>query len=529
MSFLPITIPEGNLFYHGTHRTTRPSGLEWLAFEMEHANMFAMSFEFHKNDTSAISRIDAHPTAADWVSLHGKMSRLTSEPAQSGERHGGEAQAVFSSGGQRDAVGHDDGDDHHKKPCHRCFPPDQRGYFHTYRAARPLNLVYIDGMAAAKCPLGSLDSQDFILNDWDTRQPPGGMGGDEIRRARSLCDLAKEWDVDGWIRMEAGFEIIYCDFREGAGLDLVSVHGSPWRNETGSSQAPVGGDWIRLGAFEWMRAAAERYHGHAQGRLQVDFSGMVSAFAYDVNLTNFDETRPELPRIVNSTREERQGIKARLGEVLKERNGRAESSVNWQRVVDDIVSRYSHRLWILAQANLTADEVRSELATLTYPFLSFPDDALVDDFSSPLARCADHSLSSVTDSREQWTPEDHAIHAAARTVSHLVCQALFEMRRTIHTSTDASDQEPAVRRTQTIARNLRARLDWTTWKECGRCEDPLALCFVAMFPIGGAEDHFSPRCKLPDDMAMGYFVGRTGHSSPPEKPPKDGERRTEDL
>lgn len=521
LSFLPVTIPEGNLFYHGTHSTERPAGLEWLAFEMEHANMFAMSFEFHKNDSgSAIYTTNSN--AADGTSLHGKMPRLMSETAHFGQGHGGETQAVLSSvGGQSDTMRSDDGDDHDKKPCDHCYPPDQRGYFHTYRAARPLKLVYIDGMAAAKGALGTLDSQDYILNDWDPKRPPGGMGG-ELRRAQNLCDLGKQWDVDGWIRMEAGFEIIYCDFSGGAGLDLVSVHGSPWRNETGNSKAPVGGDWIRIGTFEWLRAAAERYHGHVQGRAQVDFSGMVSAFAYDVNITNFDETRPELPRIVNATREERQGIKARLGEVLKARDGRAKSSVIWQRVVDDIVSRYSHRLWILAEANLTVDVVRSEIATLTYPFLDFPDDAPVEEFSGPLARCTEHSLLSVTDSKEQWTPEDHTIHAAIRTVSHILCHALFEMRRTIHTLTDASDGETPVQRTQSMAQNLSKQLDWTTWKECGRCADPLALCFVAMFPIGGAEDHFSPRCKLLEDMAMGYFFDGTGHNKP-GKPPKDGE------
>ncbi|RKU46988.1 hypothetical protein DL546_007556 [Coniochaeta pulveracea] len=459
LSFLPVTIPEGNIFYHGTHSTERPAGLEWLAFEMEHANL-----------------------APD-----------------------------------------DDDDGGHKRPGPPEYPPDQRGYFHTYRAARPLNLVYIDGMAAAKCGLGTLDSQDFILNDFDTQRPPGGMQG-EIRRSTNLCKLAKEWDVDGWIRMEAGFEIIYCDFSEGAGLDLVSVHGSPWRNETGSSKAPVGGDWIRIGSFEWMRAVAERYHGHVQGRALIDFSGMVSAFAYDINVTNFDETRPELPRVVNSTREERQGIRARLSEVMKTRNGRAESSVDWQRVVDAIVSRYSHRLWILAQANLTVSMVRSEIATLTYPFLSFPDDAPVEEFSNPLARCTEHFLLSVAESEDQWTPEDHAIHAAIQTVSHIVCQALFEMRQTIHTLTDASDEETAVQRTQNIAQNLTTQLDWTTWKECGRCEDPLALCFVAMFPIGGPEDHFAPRCKRLEEMAMGYFFDRSGR---PEKPPTDDKRQVE--
>jgi hypothetical protein len=526
LSFLPVTIPEGNLFYHGTHSTQRPAGLEWLAFEMEHANMFGLSFEFHGDDNATSRGMDSVSGLSHSVSLHDRMSRVKSQTRQSSRMsHGVDGQtALLSSGDQRITAGDDDDDDD-PPPCFPCMPPDARGYFHTYRAARDLKLVYIDGMGAAKCPVGTLDSQDYILLDWDIDHVPDDKMGTEALRAQGLCDLAREWKIDGWIRMEAGFEIIYCDFDEGAGLDLVSVHGSPWRNETGAIDLPVGGDWMVEGVFEWMRVAAERYHGFPHGRAQVDFSAMVSAFAYDVNITNPDESRPELPRIVNSTREERRGIKARLGEVLKARNDKETSSVDWQRVVDDIVSRYSHRLWILAEANMSVAQIRSEIATLTLPFLNFPDDAPVGEFSKPLQRCADHYLSSATRSKEQWTPEDHAIHAATKTVSHMVCQGLFELRRVIHSLTDRSDsnEDTAIQRTKSIAQELRTQLNWTTWKECGRCSDPTALCFVAMFPIGGDEDHFSPRCKHKEEMSMGYFVDRTGRIYRPDKPDKDGD------
>src|SRR3989337_57534 len=41
MSFFPASIPEHTLLYHGTGSPTPPEGMEWLAFEIEHAQMFA--------------------------------------------------------------------------------------------------------------------------------------------------------------------------------------------------------------------------------------------------------------------------------------------------------------------------------------------------------------------------------------------------------------------------------------------------------------------------------------------------------
>jgi hypothetical protein len=291
------------------------------------------------------------------MSLHGKVSSMQSE---SQERNRDAQVPLFDLNGQ-DTPTTDD--DHDVRPPNRWpHPPNRRGYLQTYRAARPLNLVYLDGMAAAKCHLGTLDSQNDILLDWHSRQDPMK---DEWERAEALCSLAHEWGVDGYVRMEAGFEIIYCNFSAGAGLDLVSTHGSPWSNETHPSRNETGrGEWFVMGVFEWMRASAARYRGLPRGRAEIDFGGMVSAFAYDVDTTNPDPERPDLPRIVRATVEERHGIRRRVGEIMRSRSGKTASSVDWQAVVDNIVTRFSDRLWFLAEGPLVLRYFHSELATL---------------------------------------------------------------------------------------------------------------------------------------------------------------------
>jgi hypothetical protein len=55
----------------------------------------------------------------------------------------------------------------------------------------------------------------------------------------------------------------------------------------------------------------------SSGRIKVDWSSMVSALAYDVNITYFDLGRLHLPSLTNVTEDEMKMIKARLGELLQ--------------------------------------------------------------------------------------------------------------------------------------------------------------------------------------------------------------------
>jgi hypothetical protein len=507
MSFFPITIPAGNLFYHGRHDSQRPKTLEWLAFEIEHASQFAQNMEFLPPDLERPKMAESD-LPSPW-SFHGMLDKFNIVDAWGDQP---QEQAVLA-----------DDDEPEKPPMPRW--PWGRGYLHTYQAARPLKLVLIDGMSAAKCPLGSMDSQDYILLDFPVDEGDSVPMMRELDRARDLCKLGKEWGVDGWIRMEAGFEIIYCDFSEGGGLDLVEARGTPWKNESGGVA-----EWASMGGFEWMRAAAARYHGLPRGRAVIDFSAMVSAFSYPLNTTNPDASRPELPRIINTTTEERLGLRARLGEVFGSRHARAGNTavpIDWQHIVDYIVTRYSDRLWYLAEAVADAEHLRSELATLLYPFLNFPEDKEDDtqagmhtycNLTQPIERCSNHFLQEALARESEWTPEDRAIHAAVSGVSRTICTSLFAMREVAASSngTVAGNHDSAARIHQ-MAVHLQKRLAWSTWKECGRCPSPDQICYIAMFPAGAPEDHFSPRCKVRADIGMGYFFDGRRHF-PPDRP-----------
>lgn len=508
MSFFLATVPEGSVLFHGDRKPDRPVGVEWLAFEIEHAQVFARSEDPHEEWQRP------PPTETGRHDLlryegHGSKSLLVQDPPRPAIRDDQQHPMALPDG---DFSKPDRGDDGKRRPRRRRAG---RGYLQTYRAQRPLNLLYIDGMAAGKCAYGPLDTQDYVLLDWEIERPDFGWN-DELARAEQLCNMADKWGdagtpIDGFVRMEAGFEIIYCHFEQGGGLERIAVDASPFMNETG---------WVDWSAsnFEWIRACSLRYHGFPAERMTLDWSSMVSAFFYDVNLTNPDPTRPELPRVLNTTRWERRSIKQKVEEVIRERHpakrhddGAARLNINWQGVVDMIVTRYSDRLAQLASGDLSADESHYIVNFLLSPFT---DAASPAPYRPSLERCASLHLGPALarNGTSAWTAQDELIGAAVETVSRRICQVLIDAWAALGSTGSRQQQRQGEKEKENkrekvgveeSVAGLVGELGWTTWRECGKCASPREVCFVAMFPIGMPEDHYAPRCKNATELSWG--------------------------
>lgn len=124
----------------------------------------------------------------------------------------------------------------------------------------------VDGLSAAKSPLGPLHSQDLILLRNATHPPAHDF--DDYTRASGLCSLAaNEWGgmVDGFLRTEHGYEVVLCDFGDVEVVDVV-------RKEM--PQMSVG---------PFFEAVAERYWGVGKGRVGVEWEmgGWVSAYGVE--------------------------------------------------------------------------------------------------------------------------------------------------------------------------------------------------------------------------------------------------------
>lgn len=116
----------------------------------------------------------------------------------------------------------------------------------TYRTTRTVKCIYFDGTSAALNEDGNMDSQMVLIhnnsanvpenptfgpgkpNNRTSGDPNGPMLGAEYDRAEALCAFIRDaklggrgWGYEGIVRMNAGFEMIWCDF-ESPSVRLVS-------------------------------------------------------------------------------------------------------------------------------------------------------------------------------------------------------------------------------------------------------------------------------------------------------------------
>ncbi|KAI9742359.1 MAG: hypothetical protein M1818_003892 [Claussenomyces sp. TS43310] len=437
MSFFLASIPEGTMLYHGRHDGERVTGMEWLAFEIEHAELFARRL--------------GPPPVGNAKSSHRDQSASSGEPSLPNTSY-----SPF------------DGDEQ--------AAPELPGYLHIYQTNRPLKrLLYIDGMSAGKSSMGTLDTQDHVLLNFT-----GENWMYDRKRARELCDLAQDWQIEGFIRMQAGFEIVMCDFSQG--LDFVSALKRSKANDlNGLSEFDV---------FEWLRAAAARYDGIDGDRVVVDYSSMQSAYFYPLDLSDPDAPDSTLPRLRAVEPARLLRMKDDLHKILRTRQG-SQVSINWQGVVDLIISRYADRLQFMA----TGPPHEIFVAELNHLLDTFID------YKSPsrdasIHRCSSHWLEPAAKTKAMFTDQDVLISAAVETVSRTLCQTLFDIRQTLMDGRGDAVVHPDLA-VATIAapaiRRLIDWLDWTVWKTCGVCAYD-QICFVAIWPFGAPDDHVHPKC-----------------------------------
>lgn len=452
MSFFQATVPAGTVLYHGGRDADVPEGLEWLAFEIEHAEDFARGRLRPKDNSSKTTLPMPGPGHAEQWPLHPRQQQSESRSTRA---------SLIAPGINGGRAISDEWD------------PDKwifvSGYLHVYQATRPLNLVYIDGMAAGKTSIGTDDAQDFILVGNRTRHFM-----EDFQRAGDLCAWADKWQIDGFIRMEPGFEIVYCNFRDG-GVNQVSALRRPRDMFTMED--------LEADKFEWVRAASQRYRGIGGDRVVIDYSSMVSAFFYPLNLTNPNTTAPELPRLLNADDDQLAMIKAHIEKATLAKREKTIQDTDWQGVTDMIVARYADVLPGMAKSD-TAEAMKRAFGHQIYTFTDFSTDDV--DWEESEGRCARHFLEGTVTT----TAEEELIYAGIMATTQLICGTLFQAYKLVQPS-DSDDESLAG--AVSLVRDLMDKLHWSKWKECGGC-GPGEVCFIAMWPFGNVEDHYNPSC-----------------------------------
>ncbi|GBE89557.1 predicted protein [Sparassis crispa] len=186
-------------------------------------------------------------------------------------------------------------------------------YMLTYRNIRPMKIVYFDGMSASLSGTGWLDTQEVLIaGKGQNGEPDSIVWWDEYTRADKLCKWAIPRGVEGIVRMNAGFEVLWCDFNSPA-IQLVShlnitppgtPPSTPWvppapapgpgpdrpgrepgtgRGGPGSDRRRPGGPWGQLpplslsASNEWLRAANHR-SVFPQPHVSLDYSTFVTFY-----------------------------------------------------------------------------------------------------------------------------------------------------------------------------------------------------------------------------------------------------------
>ncbi|PMD62311.1 uncharacterized protein K444DRAFT_610387 [Hyaloscypha bicolor E] len=476
MSLFPARIPNNTHLYHGTHTPNAVKGMDWLAFEIEHAEMFARAFPGRR------------PGGRPGKPGDPEHSGRPGEPGEGPSPPPFELTWAETVDGIRNIY---DGDDE---------PDFSRGYLHIYRTTRPLtNLVYIDGMSAGKTTMGTLDTQDSLLRNMT--DDDGGPAFGDFRRGQDLCDLGAKWGIEGFVRMEMGFEIIFCEFSDGLVLESARERPSD-KNQS----------YETLPQLEVLRGASMRYPGITGQRLTLDYSGMVSAYWYDLNLTNPDPKRLDLPRLPASDLEGLGNMKADFKAAFEESSARSHVGNDWQGITDMIITRYSDRLQLMAGNNTSREIILSELAVLLNLYIDY------GSFDIPMAieKCTVHYLIAAV----LETSADHMIHGALSTVANKICSTLFYVGQLLL----EEETESGLTKSKSAIKSVIDYLDWTTWKECGKCGYD-EICFVAIWPWGSMEDHKHPNC-MKDEMLsrrQGYWdMGGGGRRPPTENETRSG-------
>lgn len=431
MSFFLATVPKGVQFYHGGESPEPPQGLEWLAFEAEHAMGFARPPNYFPA-----------PPPLDYEG----------QPPSKGQKPLVDLEAETPK------------------------PPSNYGYLQTFVTNKQLRLLYIDGMSAAKSGIGTMDSANIVI--LNNTYPPS-KEFQEYQKAQAMCDIAQnEWNgrIDGFLRMEAGFEIILCSFKDD--LDTVRITPSKPLSQNNAT-------FYQAADIQYLKAITSRYPGIGEDLVQLDFGQFVTAYEHAHDLFPNDSIYPRLTSVPD---DEIDIIRRKVWHLAQ--HGEVDpSAFNWQAVTERIVTRYADLIEALVLNSAATNKAFFNIIeAVLQPFITYDESTYVDStiIEQTTERCARQFIPS-------YAPMDTLAGAAVYGVSYKICSTLasvfFHERH--------HDELPAALER---IRALKDELAWPEWKKCRGCAVD-EICMIPMWPLGRKEDYEHPHCITAEDFS----------------------------
>lgn len=476
MSLFPAIVPQGTILHHGTSMPDAVTGMEWVAFERDHALQFAHLYLTPPPGPRIPGVKDAEEVYPDKNSL---ISFRNKQHILHAQRQTENSDPVW------------------------VLP----GYLHSYSARKDLRLLYLDGSAAAKTDQGTLDLSDLLLLN-NTQM----IYLLEHDRAHRLCQIAaKDWDgrIDGFVRMEAGFEIIICSFAKS--LRLVEA----LRVEDTDHGGTIGGETY---VFHWLRAVAARYNGigGSPPRVQLNYNTFLTAYAYPLDV--FENGSTALPRLTAAPQSVLEDMRSDMKSIIFQPDSFdkiTRSSCDWQAIADLIVQKYANPLQYLitsSEFSKSSTRLAQELNYMLRPFF----DTLHRDATIETKRCAAEFMPFHFNPSDSHDCTGRLSERAIYTVSYRICSTLINALWSLdHPSSSSSSSthssEDIHTQHLTALRDLTSYLAWTEWKKCRGCSWN-EICSIPMYPFGAAEDHERPRCRSVENLGelFGYWNDTIG-------------------
>ncbi|KAF7965035.1 hypothetical protein HWV62_853, partial [Athelia sp. TMB] len=328
----------------------------------------------------------------------------------------------------------------------------RRSMLYTYAATRPLRAVYFDGFSAAKQSGGALELQDMLIG-LDSKAQEKIRGNPDGERGRLLCEWGKQYGIQGFVREEATFELLWCDFEDG--VELLSVTNitipantnpedklgeEPPRGPGGPGGGPPGRGGISTpyrAASRWWWYKATAWH-HTAPDTRVVLHPAYTVTLYDPKYKSLTENN-KLPR-----REHRLGdlsaddeavFRTELVEAMKawtKDDPRGEGSgVDWSSIAHGTVERNGDRIaelhTLLSKVNATSNitEVVSTARLIAFgiilPYVDhaavFEPEITASDRSAVLSavstKCSLAFTGHIDAPRYRLTPQEQRLKQAA--------------------------------------------------------------------------------------------------------------------
>jgi hypothetical protein len=584
MSMFLASVPAGTQLYHGTSKSDPIEGMEWLAFEPEHALIFARSRRGPPpGEGNRPPRDGEEPVVddagVDWKHPHSRPDRTEHKPDRRphpkpdhGKQPATEPHRPIQPGmaGSMPApYPPNDPPSHYKdhppqplsglrpitpehrgppNPGHRRPPP--QGPHENYLPRPP---KHHNGKRESQKPLklatSQQDSETGYLHTYIPKHDLRLLYIDGLSAGKTSNGTLDTQDMlllnisglDGPMGGEYQRAIGMCNLtstlwegkidgilRMEGGFEIILCDFKKHLERTGS--IAVGGEGDRggpggfMGGWRYMQAIASRYHGIGGQRVSVDYDAFVSVFAYsniEGLFTNDVQSDYTMPRLQNVKEADRNRVKDDITELILRKNWDGhKTTTNWQSIADMVIERYSAPLHYLH----TDKAIRKDKDALA-KYLT----ALLRPFISSTDRNAtletQRCVSQLVPAFP--SPPQPAAPLALRTlhtVTSHICDVLLTSLSVASSQASHSTPQVYASHVADLVDRLVEYLNWSTWKQCRTCSDN-QVCFIPIWPSGTHEDHAHPQCKSEEEASgrNGYWGHRWG-PGPPRKGKGEGRR-----